>query len=156
VNNINITTGSTQNLTVHKHVDSDVVQAIVSKLGYTAEEVRRWINKDDHNYVSILYNKLRGEKEADRNSCTGSTDNLSARVNLQPSFVPSVTSLHPRDVSAEKPRDQLLQQDKASFGQNLLANSLKFYTQPPMADGNSLQQIQNVLNRFDHVFDHAK
>lgn len=47
---------------MQKQIDQDVVQAIVHKLGYTAEEVKRWVQKDDQNYVAILYNKLRGEK----------------------------------------------------------------------------------------------
>lgn len=44
VNNINITT-TTQDplLNIQKQIDPDVVQAIVHKLGYTAEEVKRWV-----------------------------------------------------------------------------------------------------------------
>ena len=39
-------------------LDEKVVQTIVQKLGYTEEEVRKYVANDKNSFVGVLYQKL--------------------------------------------------------------------------------------------------
>jgi hypothetical protein len=38
-------------------LDDKLIQAIVNKLGYSSEDVRKYV-KEENSFVSVLYNKL--------------------------------------------------------------------------------------------------
>jgi hypothetical protein len=44
------------------NLDESIIQTIVSKLGYTAEDVKRYV-KEENSFVSVLYHKLMDEQQ---------------------------------------------------------------------------------------------
>lgn len=72
---------------------------IVTRLGYTDTEVRRYVRKDKNSFVGVLYNKLLADQRGEKNPDTRSTLSLqnsheiSAKLPIQPSYVPSVGSM---------------------------------------------------------------
>ncbi len=70
-------------------MEDSIIQTIVTKLGYTTDEVKRYV-KDENSFVSVLYHKLVEENRGSHPS--RSTNSFSAKSNIQPSYVPSISS----------------------------------------------------------------
>lgn len=79
------------------NLDEKIVQTIVTRLGYTEQEVKKFVKRDKHSFVGVLYHKLLADQQERQitkcqNSSATSND-ISAKLPVQPSFVPSVGSL---------------------------------------------------------------
>lgn len=90
-----------------------MVQTIVQKLGYTEEEVRNYVTKDKTSFVGVLYQKLVDDQhdrkvlmerqnqivqkqlqlQQNLSQNTGSEHNISAKLPIHPSYVPSLGCL---------------------------------------------------------------
>lgn len=70
-------------------LEESIIQTIVTKLGYTSEEIRRYV-KDENSFVSVLYHKLIEENRG--NHPSRSTNSFSAKSAIQPSYVQSISS----------------------------------------------------------------
>lgn len=44
--------------TRQKELDSNIVQAIVKKLGYTEKDVKYYVRNEPRGYVATIYNKM--------------------------------------------------------------------------------------------------
>ena len=84
---------------------------IVQKLGYSEDEVKRYVKNDPNSFVGVLYQKLLDdqiEKQAQMDKynqhiktangmthsiSNSSEHNISAKLPIQPSFVPSIGCL---------------------------------------------------------------
>ena len=69
--------------------EESIIQTIVTKLGYTADEVRKHV-RDESSFVSVLYHKIKEEQS--KANLSRSNNSLSAKSGVYPSFVPSITS----------------------------------------------------------------
>jgi len=88
-----------------------VVQTIVQKLGYTEEEVRKYVANDKNSFVGVLYQKLLDDSndrkllqekqnqqmmhrqlqlQQNLSQNTASDHNISAKLPVHPSYVPSI------------------------------------------------------------------
>lgn len=61
-------------------LDEQIIQTIVSKLGYTSDDVRRYV-KEENSFVSVLYHKLM-EEQGLKNNPSRSTNSLAAVSNI--------------------------------------------------------------------------
>ena len=88
-----------------------MVQTIVQKLGYTEEEVRKYVANDKNSFVGVLYQKLLDDSndrkllqekqnqqmmhrqlqlQQNLSQNTASDHNISAKLPVHPSYVPSI------------------------------------------------------------------
>ena len=69
----------------------------MTKLGYTDSEVRKYVRKDKNSFVGVLYHKLLNDQSdkrvGDQSTNSSNMHEISAKLPIQPSFVPSVGSL---------------------------------------------------------------
>lgn len=123
----------------------------MTKLGYTESEVRKYVRNDKNSFVGVLYHKIltdQMEKSEKLQMSTNSSNmhEISAKMPIQPSFVPSVGSMTHLNNPAlnsqmskislnqtnqfDKSREQLLANtSNSNFNMSgTLANTLKFYT----------------------------
>lgn len=127
-----------------EQLNEKIVQTIVTKLGYTESEVRKYVRKDKNSFVGVLYQKLLNDQNSKFDNSTNSMNDISAKLPIQPSFVPSVGSMTHLNLNSqmsklslngtnqfERSREQLLATSNSNFNlSGTLANTLKFYTQP--------------------------
>ena len=90
-------------------LDEKVVQTIVQKLGYTEQEVRKYVATDKNSFVGVLYQKLVDDQndrkvimerqnqqlmqrqlQLNLSQNTASDHNISAKLPIHPSYVPSI------------------------------------------------------------------
>lgn len=76
-----------------EQLNEKIVQTIVTKLGYTDSEVRKYVRKDKSSFVGVLYSKLLKDQIDKTQFSTNSLNDISAKLPIQPSFIPSVGSM---------------------------------------------------------------
>ena len=90
---------------MHDELNEKIVQNIVTKLGYSESEVRNYVHHDQNSFVGVLYQKLFDDQlekteMIKRNlmfkasTISTSSHDISAKLPIQPSFVPSIGSLN--------------------------------------------------------------
>jgi len=86
-------------------LNEKIIQNIVTKLGYSDSEVRNYVLHDQHSFVGVLYQKLFDDQLEKTemikrnlmfktNANSTSSHDISAKLPIQPSFVPSIGSFN--------------------------------------------------------------
>lgn len=62
--------------------DDTIIQTIVSKLGYSPDEVKKYI-KEENSFVGVLYNKILEEQtQKIQHTIARNTNNFSAKLGI--------------------------------------------------------------------------
>ena len=62
-------------------LDESIIQTIVNKLGYTADDVRKFV-KEENSFVSVLYHKLIEEQGARGGYSKSTAGSVSAKTGI--------------------------------------------------------------------------